>query len=91
MAEVSLDDFHWNSLMMISQHWFRFGAIKQHTIAWAIVDQDLWFHVASLNHNETNSFFSGVFALSNVEQAWYNTFRRLSSSIFIALNTRQSL
>ena len=59
MAEVSLvklpsNECYW-TLLMLSQHWFRqwLGAIRQRTIAWASIDQDLCCHMVSLGHNES--------------------------------------
>ena len=42
------------TLLMISQHWFRywFGAVRQQAIAWTNVDLDPCRHMASLGHNE---------------------------------------
>ena len=58
MAEVSFarlpsDECHW-TLLMISQHWFRYwlGAVRQQAITWANVDSDPWRHMTSLGHNE---------------------------------------
>ena len=33
------------------------GAVRQQAITWAIVDPDLCRHMASLGHNELNSWF----------------------------------
>ena len=62
MAEVYLvklpsDESHW-TLLMISQHWFRWwlGAVRQQAITWVNVDPDLCRHMVSLGHNELNAF-----------------------------------
>ena len=58
MAEVSLvnlplDEYHL-TLLMTSQHWFRWwlGAVRQQAITWASGDPDLCRHMASLGPNE---------------------------------------
>ena len=40
------------TLLMISQHWFRWwhGAVRQQVITWANVDPDLCCHMASIGH-----------------------------------------
>ena len=50
---MSSDECH-RTLLMISQHWFRYwlGAIRQQAITWTSVDQDLQRHMASLGPNE---------------------------------------
>ena len=52
---MSSDECH-KTLLMISQHWFRWwlGAVRQQAITWASVDQDLQCHMASLGPNELN-------------------------------------
>ena len=58
MDEVSLvklpsDECHW-TLLMRSQHWFRWwlGTVRQQAITWANVDPDLCCHMASPGHSE---------------------------------------
>ena len=50
---MSSDECH-RTLLMISQHWFRWwlGAIRQQAITWTSVDQDFRHHMASLGPNE---------------------------------------
>ena len=46
------------TLLIISQHWFRYwlGAVRQQAITWVNVEPDLCGHMVSLDHNElTNS------------------------------------
>ena len=52
-AKLQSDEHHW-TLVMISQHWFRYwlGAVRQQAITWTNVDQDPCHHMASLGHNE---------------------------------------
>ena len=47
------DECQW-TLLMRSQHWFRWwlGAVRQQAITWANVDSDLCRHMASLGHSE---------------------------------------
>ena len=47
---------------MISQHWFRqwLGAFRQQAIAWANVDQVLFFHVTPLGHYMTFHFIGDL-------------------------------
>ena len=42
------------TLLIISQHWFRWwlGAVKQQAITWTSVDQDLQRQMVSLGPNE---------------------------------------
>ena len=46
--DVALHEWH-KTLLMTSQHWFMqwLHAVKQQTITWSIVDQDLWHHMVS--------------------------------------------
>ena len=37
---------------LISEQWFRYGAIGQQAINWLSVDRDLSHHMASQDHNE---------------------------------------
>ena len=58
-AKLPADEHHW-TLVIISQHWFRWwlGAIRQQAIAWTNVDLDPCHHIASLGQNEL--IYSGM-------------------------------
>ena len=62
MAEVSLVnlplDECYSTLLMISQHWFRWwlSAVRQQAITWVNVDPDLCRHMVSLGHSELTTW-----------------------------------
>ena len=53
LVKLSSDECNW-TLLMISQHWYRWwrGAVRQQAITWASVDPDLCRQIASLGPNK---------------------------------------
>ena len=67
----------WITLLVISQQWFKkwLGAVRQQHITWAIVDPDLYRHMASVGHNVLNSLpywikFTTTIKNLNID-SWY--------------------
>ena len=55
LVKLPSDECH-NTLLMISQHWFRWwlGAVNQQAITWSNVDPDLGHYLISLSHDLIN-------------------------------------
>ena len=61
------DECHW-TLLMISQHWFRWwlDAVRQQAITWTNVDVDPWCHIASIGNNELNLCILYMYNMSHI-------------------------
>ena len=68
---MSSDECH-RTLLVISQHWFRYwlGAVRQQAITWTSVDQDLQRHMASLGSNVLNNMRNRSMKCVNRECKW---------------------